>query len=287
MTYNLFDLTLKVAKELEVVYSGLATGGSTTTVIDTNNLAAFANDHWNLGTVWIERDAGGAGAAPQGEYARVSDFAQGTSTVTMAAVSVAVAAGDLYGIANKEYKLDTIIAQINRALREIMVPTEDIVSITTATDQTEYNLPAAVLDQDIEVYIQGKTGDTNDYRWQPYHDWYIRQAAAGTAKLLTFKTQPPYPYLLRIVYYLPHADLYASTDRLHEMVDVNRIVLQAALNCLRHKIWQPGVHKQDLDQRIGDMTARAERAKWAQPMGRTHVKLASWGEQTHWIEIED
>jgi hypothetical protein len=168
-----------------------------------------------------------------------------------------------------------------------MIPTEDISTITTATDQTEYDLPTAVLDQDIEVYIQGKTGDTDDYRWQPYHDWYIRQAVAGTAKLLTFRTPPPVGYLLRIVYYLPHANLYTSTDKLHEIVDVNRVVLQATLNCLKWKIRRPGVHKQDLDQWIGELTARAERAKWAEPMGRNHIKLASWGDQTPWLEIDD
>ena len=62
MTYTLANLTYRTARELDIVYEGTATGGSDTTLIDTNQLDQ-ANDYWNDGTVWILEDAGGAGAA--------------------------------------------------------------------------------------------------------------------------------------------------------------------------------------------------------------------------------
>jgi len=289
MTFDLFDLTLKTADELDILFEGLATAGAVGTLTDTNDLqTVFSDDHFNRGTVWIVRDAAGAGAAPEGEFTRVSDFVSSTGVVTFRDnLTAAPAAGDLYAIATNEYRLDTIIRQINKVLRDIMVETTDITTITTAADQTEYSLPTAMLDEGIEVWIQGKTNDTNDYKWQPYHDWYIQETATGTANKLVFHTQPPYPYLLKVVYWIPHDQLYTNSDQLHEGVDINRVALQAAVECMKWKKNQPGVHKKDFDGRIAELTARAERAKWSSPLGRVNVKLASWGENVLYLEIED
>lgn len=289
MTYDLFDLTLRVAKELDVLFEGLATAGAVGTLTDTNDLqTVFSDDHWNRGTVWIERDAAGAGAAPEGEFTRVSDFVSSTGVVTFRDnLTAAPGAGDLYGIATQEYRLDTIINQINKVLRDLMVETTDITTITTAADQTEYSLPTAILDERIKVYIQGKTNDTDDYKWQRYHDWYIQETATGTANKLVFHTQPPYPYLLKVVYWIPHDQLYTNSDQLHEDVDINRVALQAAVECMKWKKNQSGVHKSDFDTRIAELTARAERAKWRSPLVRDTIKLASWGESMIYLDIED
>jgi len=289
MTYDLFDITLKVAEELSIVQKGIATAGAVGTLTDANDLlGVFSDDHWNHGTVWIEYDAAGAGAAPEGEFTRISDFVGSTGVVTFRDnLTVAPGAGDWYAIANQEYRLDTIISAVNRVLVQTMVETEDIASITTAGDQTEYDLPAALLDQNLDVYIQGKTDDTDDYKWQPMDGWYIRQQAAGTQKKLVFKVQPPYPYLLRLVYYVPHAPLRSASDQLHEYVDFNALVMQVVVELLRRKRNQPGVHVKDLERRIDEATAKAERAKWNAGKGRVHLKLPDWGESFISIEIED
>lgn len=289
MTYTLFDITLRVAKELDIALESIATGGAVGTLTDTNELQTnYSDDHFNRGTVWIVRDAAGAGAAPQGEFTRLTDFVSSTGVVTFRDnLTVAPAAGDLYAITNREYRLDTIINQVNKVLRGIMIANEDITTITTDGDQTEYNLPEAVLDEDIEVYIQGKTDDVDDYKWQKMHDWYIRETGIGTAKKLVFVTQPPEPYLLRVVYWTPHDQLYDADDELMESVDLNRVGVEAALECLRWKKSRPGTHKKDLDRRISEMGARAERAKWNAPLGRVHVKLATWGDVDRYIELED
>lgn len=289
MTYTLFDITLRVAKELDIALESIATGGAVGTLTDTNELQTnYSDDHWNRGTVWMIYDAAGAGAAPQGEFTRLTDFVSATGVVTFRDnLTVAVAADDVYAIANREYRLDTIINQVNKVLRGLMVRVEDISTITTAEEQTEYDLPAALLDEDIEVWIQGKTDDTDDYKWTPLHGWYIRETSTGTAKKLVFKTQPPYPYLLRLVYWTPHNQLYSAGDELRESVDLNRVGLAAALECLMWKKSQPGVHKKDLDRRVAEMAGRTERARWASPLGRTHVKLATWGDTEKYIELEE
>jgi hypothetical protein len=76
MTINLFDLTYRVASEIGILQEGEATGGSTTTLVDTVNLTQ-AEDYWNNGTVWFPY--GATQATPQGEYAVVSNFVNSTS----------------------------------------------------------------------------------------------------------------------------------------------------------------------------------------------------------------
>lgn len=289
MTYTLFDLTLRVARELGGILEGLATAGDAASLTDDNDLKnVFSDDHFNRGTLWLTYDAAGAGAAPQGEFTRVSDFVGSTGVVSFRDnLTAAVGAGDEYALSNRAYRLDTIIRMVNRVLRGIMVPTDDISTITTAAEQTEYDLPLAVLDPDIEVWIQGKTSDTNDYKWQRVHDWYVKETGRGVANKLIFRTQPPQPYLLRLVYNIPHAEMHAASDQLMERIDINRVALAAALECLQWKSAQPGVHQKDLDRRIATMSAEAERAKWAAPLGNVHVKLATWGDTNRYLDTED
>ena len=67
MAFDLFDLTLRVARGLNATVEGTATGGDATSIIDTTGLVRFADDYFNknsgVGTAWITYDAGGAGAA--------------------------------------------------------------------------------------------------------------------------------------------------------------------------------------------------------------------------------
>lgn len=274
MAYDLFDITYMVARELGVIREGVATGGSTTTIIDTTNLLDKLNDdHFNQGTAWIIQDQAGAGAAPEGEYAKISDFVKATGTITMGAVTVAVAAGDRYAAATAEYTLDTLIAYINAALAHILVRTEDV-TLTTASAQTEYTLPSAILDEGIEVLIQRITTDANDNRWTPWSDWYISQ---GATKQLIFRTQPPYAYSLKIVYWLPHDPLYAVSDALNKEVNVNLVVLSAAQRLLEWKLAQKGQNDPYLAARLTNISERLAIVRRAHPLPRRRPKLAMLG----------
>ena len=51
MTYTLGELTYRAAREIEDVREGVATGGSTTTIVDSNNRTEH-DDYWNGGTAW-------------------------------------------------------------------------------------------------------------------------------------------------------------------------------------------------------------------------------------------
>lgn len=232
MAFNLFDLTYRVAREVGIVEEGTATGGSTTTILDTNNRTEV-DDYWNSGTAWIIYDAGGAGAAPQGQYSVISDFAYTGGVVTLrSTLTAAVVASDRYAVARKRFPLNVIIQKINQALT-LIGPTvvTDITSITTAANQTEYSLPNAVLDLR-EVYIQGDDDDANDNRWLKVYNWSVQVTATGTADLLILPYQYASGYDLKLVYVGPHAELAIYTDKLAESIPLELVVCLAAKLCL-------------------------------------------------------
>src|SRR3990167_3649802 len=180
MAKTLFDITYELSNELKQTTRGTATGGSTTTILDSveRAVATEVDDLWNGGTAWILYDAGGAGAAPQGEYGYISDFANTGGVITLrTALTTALASGDEYAIANLRYPLQVLIQNINAALG--IIEKVDKTTVVIAADQTEYSLPSDVLSLK-EVWIQAND-DANDNDWQKLYDWDTEKSATGTA----------------------------------------------------------------------------------------------------------
>jgi hypothetical protein len=265
MTQNLFDLTYQLAIELGTVYEGLATGGSTTTVVDTLRRTE-SDDTWNGGTLWVTYDAAGAGAAPQGEYARVTDFVNSTATLTVETVT-AVASGDRYALTDKKYPLEDLQMAVNRAIRDIgPVPVTNSTAIDTATAQTEYTLPTAANDDLREVWLQWITNDANDNQWYPVRNWYLQRTAAGTADTLVFPEQPMYPRDVKLVYMAPHAALVASTDKLAETINYKRVIYRATVHALNHYSMKTHSTDEYLQQTIQNAERRADQADLMYPV---------------------
>ena len=68
MTDLLYDNAMAVYDELGQSKGGPATGGSTTTVVDSGLLGS--DDDWNGGMVMVVKDGTGAAAAPKPTLAR-------------------------------------------------------------------------------------------------------------------------------------------------------------------------------------------------------------------------
>jgi hypothetical protein len=227
---NLFDLTYQLAVSLGVVNEGTATGGSTTSLIDTVELTQ-ADDFWNLGTVWVTYDAAGAGAAPQGEYSVVSDFASSSDTATLrSTLTAAIAVNDRYAIARPRYPLSLLTSRINEVLRQIPIQKDDTSTVAIAADQTEYSLPADVWDLK-EVWVQS-SDDTNDTQPERIYDWTVKKSATGTANVLMLGRQFTADTLLHLKYLTDHQTLRAATDKLDTTIHVNRVVYNAVVGCL-------------------------------------------------------
>lgn len=226
MAYTLANLTYRVASELGITLEGIATGGSTATIVDTTRTEA--DDFWNGGSAWVLYDAAGAGAAPQGEVKTITDYALTSGTITCGAWSAAPAAGDRYAIADKRVPLRILEQQINAALLSVGRIPMEYTSLTTATNQTEYTLPTN--GQDLrQVFIQTKLSVTNDNYWQEILNWKVVNGK------VILPDQPNTGYSLKLVYVAYHSTLVNATDTLSEYVPLVRVVYPAILNCLT---WQ-------------------------------------------------
>lgn len=231
MATTLADLTYRVASELGIVREGVATGGSTTTIVD-NVGRSEAIHYWKDGTAWILYDAAGAGALPQGQYSVISDYTASNYTVTLRTTLTAIAASDRYALAPKRFGLHDLIQAVNRTVLGIYIPTEDITTITTATNKSEYSLPLAA-DLDLrQVWMQTNTGDSDHNLWRELTAWYVQHAATGTADKLVFPVQPDEPYAIKLIYMSPHPQMVNYDDALNEMVYPKRVVYRSALNAL-------------------------------------------------------
>jgi len=86
-------------RETGIGQSGTATGGSTTTIVDTGRLQStqYNSDDWVGGWARIAYDSGGAAAAPETEMRPITTYAPSTGTITVnPAFSAAPASGDTY-----------------------------------------------------------------------------------------------------------------------------------------------------------------------------------------------
>lgn len=239
MTKTMADISYEVAVALGIVTEGVASGGTTTTIVRPGLLTdpPFPDDHFNRGAAWVLETTDGA--APQAEVHTISDFDAASFTVTTAAFSAAVESGDMFAVSTGgRYPLRQIVQQINRVLRTMAaVLTVDTSTITIATDQTEYNLPAAEMDLR-RVYIQGNTDDSDDNQWVLIHNWEVQKTATGTVDKLVVPSNLPDGYALKLEYLAPHARLHSGTDKIDERVNYPLLIERSIVGCLKWRLQQ-------------------------------------------------
>jgi hypothetical protein len=232
MASTLFDAAYKLAVSLGVAVEGTCTGtGTTATIVDANRNEA--DDAWNSGTAFILYDAGGAGAAPQGEWSVISDFVYSTHTITVSPVlTVATATSDRYAVAKKRYDRGLMIQQINAALTKMgPMPVTDKTTITLASGQSEYTLPVNANYDLRQVWIQG-LNDSDDNQWYEYHSWRIEKAATGTGSLLIMTGGIESGMDVKLVYLGLHPTLNVASDKIAEGIYIDRLVANAKVGCL-------------------------------------------------------
>lgn len=228
MSKTLFDITYQLARSLGVVKEGVATGGSTSTIADTNDRTE-ADDYFNSGTAWVLYDSAGAGAAPQGEYSVISDFANTGGVVSLrSTLTAAVASGDRYAVANKRYPLHLLVQKVNETFG--VIEKTDTSSITTANEQQEYSLPSGVVEVK-QAFLQTNS-DSDANLWEKLYDWYIEKSDTGTADKIIFDRQFDASYSIKLVYLTYPNTLRVASDKLDDSIHVNKVVWNAAVNCL-------------------------------------------------------
>ena len=258
MANTLAEATYRLARELGIVTEGVATGGSATTLIDTNDLTQ-ADDYWNGASLWILRDSAEAAAAPEGEFGIVSDFVASTDTLSLRnvaagsgnALTAAAAAGDRYALGKKRYPMHILIQKVNQALVEMgTMPITDTTTLDTASAQTEYTLPIAANMDLREVYYQTVTGDANDNRWRKILNWHVQRSAIGSADLLMLPMQYPSVRDVKLVYMDTHPSLDDHDDKISEHVHLSRVVMEATVLALLWRKQKVGAGDPTLNEQL-------------------------------------
>jgi len=213
MALTLSKICQRVWRETGFSIDVTATGGSTTTIVDANS-PYTTDDALIGGTAVVVRDAAGAGAAPEGEYARISDFVASTPTFTVGtALTTAVASGDTILLATPRIKLPQMVAAVNDGLTNLGTISLVDTSITTVAEQTEHALPVGLkIKSLLDVQVQGQTGDANDNEYYSIkgRTRYV-PAAPGSTGLLVIP-QFAAGYTIKLIYegYHPTLSVFSS-----------------------------------------------------------------------------
>ena len=228
MSIKMFDATLQLATRLGVLRTGTATGGDTASLIDTARTEE--DDTWNGGTVWIITDAGGASAAPEGEWATISGFASATGDATISTLTAAVAAGDTYGIASARYPLDVLKTAINNELTKHEVIRYDTTSLDVAAGQSEYDLPTGIYGHNLMGVYEATTTDSNDNKWTPLN-FSVQESDTGSQHVLVIHSGITSTNDLMLEYKYRLVPLYLASDEIDTALPLAKILDAAAANC--------------------------------------------------------
>lgn len=259
--YTLSKLLQELYQELGQLNSSIATGGSTTTVIDTKQTGEHTDGDWNNGPMFIIETTDNA--APEGEYGLISGYIDNTGVFTMAALTILVESGDEFGFANNYYPFQSMINVINTALRKMGdMALVDTTTLDSANNQTEY--PVAVewkRRPPILIEIQTNTADANDNRYVPIYGWQYTPTVGGSTALITFDQQLPADRDLKIWYEGSHPRLNSYADVINETIPPPLMLAYAVEGALT---WQNSrLQGQDdfLLQRWNDAKRELENAK--------------------------
>ncbi len=252
---TLSDVMEGAFDELGQLVHGVTTGGGATTLVDI--ALKGKDDSWNKGTAFITYDAAGAGAAPENEFTRITDYARATGTVT-AAFSSAVATGDHYALASRRWSANDMVGIVNRALQRLgYIPKVDV-TLTAVAGTLEYTLPAGFKRGPRRVY-RHETTTTDAESPVRMTDWYHENG------ILIFRRQPP-AGVLRLVGVGPADRLTIYSDALDESIALERAIAETAYQALRWLIRRTEGEDRSLMQDANDANAYRDEVRAAYPI---------------------
>lgn len=285
MSVTLFDLVWRCVVELGTARTGTATGGSTTTIVDTNGLKLVENDYYNEGTAFILKDAGGAIDISK-NFSIIKDFNSTSKTLTLyTGVASAVTADDIYGVANRRYPLWLLIQKINNVLMmDGDIPVEDT-SLTTVENQTVYALPSGIVARDLRQVLVATDTDSAHPYYRSVVNWEVSYADAGSIGNLELDYALPSGFTLLLKYATSHAELREASDALHDAIHPDRIVYQVCADSLRW--YKDKTRLRHLKDTIDMMEIKAQRAKDRHPLPPLPSKQAKITRVSRSLDIDN
>ena len=223
---SMFNATLQLAQRLKVLQTSTATGGTTGTLLDTKRTET--DDTFNGGAAWLITDVGGASAAPEGEWARVTDFAN-TGGVITSVWTAAPANGDTYGI-SVGFSLDVLIGAINDELVQHKVVRYDTTTLDFVDEQSEYTLPVGVRADNLVNVYESQVDDDDDNRWVPLN-YSIQAQTTGTQhEIIIHSRSVTVDNDIMLEYTTFLEPLYLPTDVIDGSLPMARILDNAAFS---------------------------------------------------------
>lgn len=221
MTLTLSKVCQRAWREMGFSVDILATGGSATTVVDSNT--QYTSDNSLLGgTAVVVRDAAGAGASPEGKLSRISAFVASTKTFTIDTVTDAISAGDSILLATPRIKLPQMIQSVNDGLANLGTVSLVDTSISLVGSTYSYNLPVGLKIKELKDLL---VFDGVMYQSVKGLAHYF-PAAPGTVGILQF-SQIPFTNTLKIIYEGVHPTLSAYSDVISETIQEELAVAAA------------------------------------------------------------
>ena len=237
---NYYELIRSVARQLMQSRKSAATGGSTTTLVDSNLDAP--NDFYNGGLLFIDQ------TIPV--IKKITDWNSTTFTFTFA-TGTAVAASTVYTVVDERYPLDVIKNSINQALIEdvgaIMLYDE---SLTPVDEQERYDLPGGVVDvRRIEI-------GTEDEGWNINYQWKIEGG-----QIRFYDNLPTEEDTIRIHYVSQHPELEDLDDDLDNSLNVDMIIHAACVYAINWRITKVREGEPELRDKLSYHETKAMFAK--------------------------
>ena len=281
MQITLFDIVWRCMVTLGVGRSGTATGGSTTTVIDTNYLKKIDNRYFDDGTAFILKSTDGE--LPQSTFSVVTKSDQASGVLTLQDALTEVAAGDIYGVAPRRYPLYLMTQMINNALYlDGYIPRNDV-TLTTVAAQKEYTMPVGMSRNLREIWVQTRDdSDMND--WIPVVNYNINYSDTGSQDTLVLAYELQAGRTLMLRYAEPHGVLRLATDKLNDVVHPDRIIYQASAEAMRW--YKDKTRLVYLEGTITTLERKAQTAKDLHPLPPLPLRQAKIGRVTRTLKID-
>lgn len=219
MAYLLSDLIRDSLLDLGQGETLRVTSAADTTHFAVSTLAdRFQDNDPNDGFILVTYDAGGAGAAPEKEFAEVDGYVSSSQTFTLrTALTAQLAAGDRVFLVPKSYPLYTVIDLITTALQTKLgdIALSDT-SITLADDYVrQASLPVGLKRDVLQVdWLPFGAVATTD-PWVTLSDWKVVPSAGGAAATLQFDLAPG-KGTLRVWYMGQHPRMALYNDPIQE-----------------------------------------------------------------------
>jgi len=192
---TLFDFIVKASRRLPGILAGKATGGTTTTLVDSARLTAYPDDAWARG--WLLFTSG----EECGNVVAITGSDESAGTVTFATLSTGPSAGDSYVILPGIWDPYVISAGISEGI-DVMGKTEALDETLSGDGDTRtFTLPDAVAAGEIRRVFMVPTisSSRNDAAVELLH-W--EQRGDGT---LWFSDAPQNNSSLRLIYVVSNA----------------------------------------------------------------------------------